>query len=259
MRARLGLLAARAFPRGGLDAARQLALFALAFLAYRLVRGAVHGRSSDAFEHARELISLEQSLHAFVEPAVQAWAASQGWLLDCASWLYVNTHFTITFAALVFIYSFHNRSFYFVRNMFLISMGLALVGYFLYPTAPPRFLPEWGFEDSVAAFTGVTQDSVAVNALFNPYAAVPSMHVAFALMLGLPLAQLVRSRLLKGAWLCYPLLVTFVVVVTGNHFWMDAVLGGLTAAVSGYAAHGLLARARPQAWGFRPAPAEATT
>lgn len=258
MRARLGLLAARVFPRGWLDATRQLTLFAVAYLAYRLVRGAVHGRSSDAFEHARELISFEQSLHAFVEPGIQAWAASQAWLLDCASWLYVNSHFTITFAALVFVYRFHNGSFYFVRNMFLISMGLALVAYLLYPTAPPRFLPEFGFRDSVADFTGVTQDSVAVNALFNPFAAVPSMHVTFALMIGLPLAQLVRSRLLKVVWLCYPLLVTLVVVVTGNHFWMDAVLGGLTAVASGYVAHGLLARARPHAWGFQPTPAEAT-
>jgi membrane-associated phospholipid phosphatase len=134
----------------------------------------------------------------------------------------------------------------------VVAMGIALVGYVAYPTAPPRFLPEWGFIDSVAEFTGVKSDSVAINALFNPYAAVPSMHVAFALMIGLPLARLVRWPTLRVFWAAYPVLVTFVIVVTGNHFLADAFLGALTAATSGYTAW-WLARARPAAWAFAPA------
>ena len=81
--------------------------------------------------------------------------------------------------------------------------------------------------------------------LTNPYAAVPSMHVAFALMIGWPLARLVRWRLVRVLWLLYPFLMTFVIVVTANHFLIDAFLGALTAGVSAYGAS-WLARARPQ-------------
>ena len=98
-------------------------------------------------------------------------------IVDVASWLYINAQTSVTLGALVFLYLFHNPSFYFVRNMFMVAMGIALVGYTVFPTAPPRFFPEWGFLDSVSDFTGVRHDSVMVNALFNPYAAVPSMHV----------------------------------------------------------------------------------
>ena len=135
--------------------------------------------------------------------------------------------------------------------MFLVAFGIALVGYSLFPTAPPRFLPEWGFIDSVAQFTGVPQDSVAVDALFNPYAAVPSMHVGFALMIGWPLARLVRHRALKVFWATYPLIVTFVIVATANHFLADAFLGAVTAGLGALAAR-WLARVRPAAWSFGP-------
>jgi hypothetical protein len=250
--ARLRQLEARLLPHGVLDVVRQVALFAAAYYAYRFVRGAVDGKAADAFQNGRELISLERTLNLFFEPAVQTWASGKAWLIDFASWMYVNSHFSITLGALVFIYLFHNPSFYFIRNMFMIAMALALVGYVVYPTAPPRFFPEWGFTDSVSEFTGIPQDSVAVNALFNPFAAVPSMHVAFALMLGWPLARLVKHRVFKVMWLLYPFLVTFVVVATGNHFWMDAFLGALVAAVSAYAAKHVLARARPGVWEFAP-------
>ncbi len=98
----------------------------------------------------------------------------------------------VTIGALLYLYLRHNRSFYFVRNMFMIAMAIALVGYIVFPTAPPRFMPEWGFIDSVSDFTGVhvSHASASMSALFNPYAAVPSMHVAFALMIGWPLARL---------------------------------------------------------------------
>ena len=165
-------------------------------------------------------------------------------LVDAASWVYVNAQSTVTIAALVWLYLFRNRAFYGVRNTMLVAMALALAGYLAYPTAPPRFFPEWGFSDSVSQFTGVGADSVAVNALFNPYAAVPSMHVAFALMIGLPLARLAAHRAVRVAWLAYPVLVTFVVVVTANHFLVDAALGAATAGLAA-----LLVRARP-AWAF---------
>ena len=101
----------------------------------------------------------------------------------------------------------------------------------MFPTAPPRFMPEWGFIDSVSDFTGVhvSHASASMSALFNPYAAVPSMHVAFALMIGWPLARLSRNSGGAVLWLLYPLLMAFVIVATANHFIVDALLGALTA------------------------------
>ena len=256
MLARVRQLQGRLLPHGALDAARQVVLFSTAYWGYRLVRGQVDGRAAVSFQNARELISLERATHLFVEPGVQAWASGQAWLIDSASWVYVNAQATVSVGALLFIYLVHNRSFYFVRNMLMAAMGMALVGYALFPTAPPRFLPEWGFVDSVASLTGISQDSIAVNALFNPFAAVPSMHVAFALMLGWPLARLVSHPVVKVMWFAYPLLITFVVVATGNHFLVDALLGGLVAAASAWAA-GRLGQARPAMWAFRRAGAEA--
>jgi membrane-associated phospholipid phosphatase len=95
--------------------------------------------------------------------------------------------------------------------------------------------------------------------LYNPYAAIPSMHVAFALLIGIPGARLTRTRWLRPLWYLYPLLVTFVVIVTANHFWVDAAIGVFVAAASFAGAKAALARARPDAWSWRsPAEAEAT-
>jgi membrane-associated phospholipid phosphatase len=93
--------------------------------------------------------------------------------------------------------------------------------------------------------------------LYNPYAAVPSMHVAFALMIAVPAIQLVKHRWLKIVWSFYPLLVSFVVISTGNHFWIDAALGAIVAALSAFLAVSAFGRVRPDAWAWRSAPVEA--
>jgi hypothetical protein len=255
---RLREVQAKLLPRGWADLVRQIALVGLAYGLYALVRGLVSGDAAAAFQHARDLIALEQTLHVFVEPSVQAWASGSHALMDFSSWLYVNAQTSITIAALVYLYVRHNRSFYFVRNMFAGALLIALVGYAVFPTAPPRFLPEWGFIDSVSDLTGVhvNHASATMNALFNPYAAVPSMHVAFALMIGWPLASLSRSRAAKVLWRLYPLLIAFVIVATANHFVLDALLGALTAGASALVAR-RLGELRPAAWRFGAATAGA--
>jgi PAP2 superfamily len=246
----------RLLPHGPLDAVRQVSLFVIAYYAYSLVRGFADepGAVQTAFDNARSIISAERALHIFVEPSVQAWTMGSGLLIDAASWVYMNAQTSVTLGALVFIYLRRNDSFYFVRNMMMVAMGLALVGYLVYPTAPPRFFPEWGFFDSVSHFAGVEPDSAAVDALFNPYAAIPSMHVAFSLMIGWSLARLVRHRVAAAWWRAYPGVVTYVIVATGNHFVLDAVLGALVAGFAALAAREL-GRARPAAWRFGPKPA----
>jgi len=239
-------------PSGWPDLLRQLLLFACAYYLYRLVRGIVDGDAGSAFEHARQLIHVESSLGLFFEPGVQDWAQHQSWLMTAANFMYVNSHFAITMIFLGWLYLARNHAFYFVRNMFMVAMGLALVLYVVYPTAPPRFMPEWGFSDTVARFVGPAAENSAAL-LYNPYAAVPSMHVAFAFMVGVPAAMLVRPLALKLLWSVYPLVVSFVVVITGNHFWLDAALGAAVAATSAWAAAAAFARARPEAWAWRTA------
>jgi len=255
--ARIRTLADRALPHGWADLLRQIVLFCGAYWLYRLVRGLVDGRLNDAYANAHHIVAFEQNLHAFFEPHVQAFAEAHHVLVDFASWAYVNSHFVITTLTLAWIYLRRNERFYFVRNMFMVSMGIALVLYFLFPTAPPRFLPDLGFRDSVADFTGVKPESGAENLLFNPYAAVPSMHVCFALMLAFPMARMVRRRWAAVLWRLYPLVITWVVLATANHWWTDAALGALTAAVSAGFAAGFFARVRPDAWAWDRATATA--
>ncbi len=258
MLARVRTLQTRYLPHGPLDVVWQVLLFAAAYYGYRMVRGLVDdpAGATAAFANARDLIQLQRDLGFFVEPSIQAWAAAKPAIIDFASWMYINAQTTVTLASLAYLYAFHNTSFYFVRNMFMVAMAIALLGYVVYPTAPPRFFPEWGFFDAVSDFVGVSHDSVAVNALFNPYAAVPSMHVCFALMIAVPIARLAKHRITRIVWLVYPGLVTFVTVATANHFIIDAVLGALTAAAAAGAAT-WMARARPAAWAFA-SPAKAS-
>ena len=254
IRHRLG----RLFPRGVADVVLQVALFQITYMAYRLVRGWIDDPqgASIAFQHGRDIIGLERSTGLFIEPHLQSWLGGTGVVADVSSWIYLNAQVTVTVGALIYLYLRHNDSFYFVRNMFLVAWCIALVGYMVFPTAPPRFFPEWGFVDSVADFTGVDPNDATANALFNPYAAVPSMHVAFALMIGIPLSILSKRRAVRVFWRAYPLLVTFVIVMTGNHFLFDAALGALTF-VAAAASATWLARARTS-WRFMPEPVRAS-
>ena len=250
----LRVMGARLLPRGWKDLVRQFLLFVGAFLLYDLVRGlAGHPGDYKPFGDAMKIIDLERTLHIFVEPSIQAWALNVHWLMDVADWIYLNGHFFVTVAAVAFIYLRRNDSFYFVRNILLIAMAIALVGYSLYPTAPPRLMPEWGFTDSISQFvTGGNgwTDNGPAGAFVNIYAAVPSMHVCFAMIIGVSMSRLVRRRWARIAWRLYPVLVTFVVVATANHFFIDVFLGALTAGAAALLAKRLLARARPEAWAF---------
>lgn len=229
----------------------------LADLCYETVRGLAEGREALAFANAERLIALERSIGAFFEPAMQATILEHTWLIELANWTYMNTHFVVTTAFLVWLYFFRNDAYYFVRNMFLVAMGLALIGYALYPTAPPRLLADEGFVDTISLYAGVGHDSALVALFVNPYAAVPSMHTAFALMIAIPGVLIARRRWVRALWAVYPLVVLWAIIVTANHFWLDAVAGALVAAVAALASATLLARLRPTSWSWRGGPREA--
>jgi membrane-associated phospholipid phosphatase len=244
-------------PKGWPDALHQLALFAFADLCYETVRGVAEGNSALAFANARSIVDAEQGMGLFFEQGFQAWVMGDRLLVDFANFMYVNSHFIVTSCLLVWLYLRHNQQFYFVRNMFMVAMGLALVGYLAFPTAPPRFLPELGFVDTIAYYADVRHDSALVAVFINPYAAVPSMHVAFALLLAIPVVQLVRRPVVKVLWASYPPLVAAVVIATGNHWWLDAAAGALVALTSALVARFVLSRLRPAAWAWKPRVSEA--
>jgi membrane-associated phospholipid phosphatase len=245
-------------PKGGADALAQLSIFVVADILYETVRGVAESNAAVPFTNARSIMSVERSLHVFVEQSIQSWAMGQRVLIDFANFMYVNSHFVITTSALVWLYLRHNDRFYFVRNMFVVAMGFALIGYLLLPTAPPRFFPELGYVDTLSYYVNVRHDSGLVALFFNPYAAVPSMHVAFSLMIAVPTLLIVKRWIFKVLWALYPLLITFVVVVTGNHWVMDAIAGAAVATMSALVAAHVLSRLWPAAWAWRPQAREAT-
>jgi membrane-associated phospholipid phosphatase len=244
-------------PQGWGDAGRQLGVLVLVDVAYELVRGIADGERAVAIGHGQQVIDLERSTHTFFEPTLQAFFLPAHWLIDFANQVYLNSQFSITLAFLIWLYLFRNESYYFVRNMFVVAMGLALVGYTLYPTAPPRMFPEHGFVDTIVDFSNVNHDSTLAKIFINPFAAVPSMHCAFALMIGGSGFRVSRHWYTKAFWAAWPLLVAWVVIVTANHYWFDVGLGWMVAATSALVAQRLLARARPEAWSWRSGPQEA--
>lgn len=236
-------------PRGWLDAGFQFFLFYAVYNLYGLVRGIADGRPDVAFANAHHVMSIERALGAFFEPGFQNAMLAHPLLVDTANFLYLNSHFVITTGFLAWLYLYRNDSFYFVRNMFMVAMFLALVGYALFPTAPPRLIPEAGFTDTISAFTGVAQDSQTADSLINKYAAVPSMHICFSLMVAVPIMSLARYPWVRILASAYPLTVLFAIITTGNHFWFDAIAGAAVACLAAASATAL-ARVRPERWAW---------
>jgi len=237
-------------PRGWRDAVLQLALWGLADLLYEGVRGVVAGHGDLALANAERIVSLERATHTLWEPRLQSLVIGHHDVIVAANWLYVNVQFTVNALFLALLYAYRNHIFYFVRNMFFVAMAIALTVHLLLPVAPPRMLPRLGFVDTIRQVAHVNQDSGAVSLFVNPYAAVPSMHMCFALLVGFTVMRLVRRRWLKALALTYPLLVAAVVIATANHFLLDIVAGALTAVLAALAAQQVMARVRPVAWAW---------
>jgi hypothetical protein len=127
-----------------------------------------------------------------------------------------------------------------VRTTLVTSTALALVGYVLYPAAPPR-LAELGFVDTVSSSTGLNLSSDLLGSLYNPIAAVPSLHFGYALIVGVALAALARNRVVRLIGAAYPAAMLFIIVATGNHFFVDAAAGGLTVVLGWIMARSLVA------------------
>jgi membrane-associated phospholipid phosphatase len=220
----------RVLPRGWLDLARQLFIWFGFLFAYQIARGLADRDPTKAFQNGVRGIDFEQRAAGLGELTLQGWARSSRFLEMLASWTYWNSEFTVIGLALLWVYLCRNAAFTRFRNTILFANVLGLVGYVLLPTAPPRMFPYWGFIDTLAQFGGLTHGSGLIELASNPYAAMPSLHAADALVVGLVLASVCRRWWFKTVWLLWPAWVWFCVIATGNHFWLD-VLAGIALAV----------------------------
>jgi len=215
--------------RGSIEVATLVALYAV----YEIVRGQGHTTVAAAQAHTDWIVALERRFHIFGERAVQHAADAVPGAPTLLGIAYIALHFVGTTAFLVWLYRRHRERFALVRNTLIGATGIALTLYVVFPVAPPR-LAALGFVDTVSHSARVNLSSDMLGSLYNPFAAVPSLHFGYALLVGLTIASIARRPLMRALALTYPLVMLFVIVATGNHFFFDAAAGALTIG-AGYA------------------------
>ena len=222
----------RFLPRGWGDLGRQVVIWFGFLLAYQLARGLADRNPARAFENALTVIRLELDANALFETTLQGFVHSSDLLMTLASWTYWLSQFTVVGLALLWVYLWRNDAFTRVRNLVLVANVIGLVGYVFMPTAPPRMFPDFGFVDTLARYASLNHGSGLVELASNPFAAMPSLHAADALVVGFSLAVLCRRWFFKAVWVLWPAWVSFCVMATGNHFWLDIVAGVFVVALA---------------------------
>ncbi len=210
---------------------------------YEAVRGQGHASLATARDHTDGIVALERHLHLFGERTVQRaahWVPTLPTLLGIA---YIVLHFLGTATFLVWLHRKHPERFPVVRNTLIAATGIALSIYLLYPVAPPR-LAGLGFVDTVTHNAKVNLSSDLLGSLYNPFAAVPSLHFGYALLVGVTVALLAKSRVARALGWSYPAVMLLVIVATGNHFFFDAAGGGLAIGIGYLAASRIDSSAR---------------
>lgn len=206
---------------------QEAVIVVVAFLIYFYVRGMVVDRADQALANSYDIIALEQRLGIYEELRMQSWILDTYALIKVMNWIYFWGHMPVVIAFAIWLYAWHRPTYRLVRNAFLASGAIAVVIYATYPVAPPRLVPSGGFVDTMALFDRVGYNAQEVSAFVNPYAAVPSLHFGWALLLGSVVARVAGHPLLKAAGVAWPVAMFFAVVTTGNHFILDAVAGGI--------------------------------
>ena len=223
----------RFLPRGWADLVLQLSIWFGFLAAYQVARGMADRNTAEAFDNGLKVVDIERRASGLWELSLQSYAHSSDFLTWCVSATYWLSQFTVLGLALLFVYLRRNESFTRFRNAIMLANILGLLGYVLIPTAPPRMFPELGFVDTLSTFGGLNHGSGLVELASNPYAAMPSLHSADALIVGVVMATIVRRSWAKALWLAWPAWVWFAVIATGNHFWLDVVAGVALAIAAG--------------------------
>ena len=219
----------RLLPHGWRDFWLQAAIFWSFYIGYEASRTLAQNDRYLAMRNALDVLRAQQDLGIAWEGAVQNWAINAPHIvMAIANWTYFNCQFTITYALLLFIYFRRNHAFYFIRNVLLATSFAALIGYILLPTAPPRMLGGLGFVDTLQQ-TAVNHESGVIAWFANPYAAMPSLHTAYAVIIGTAGVLVFATPVLRALWVLYPGLVIFSIIATGNHWFLDAAVGAFVA------------------------------
>ena len=252
--ARLGAVSWRRLPVA-LTFLREALIIVMAVFLYFAVRGLVHTRVFAAHEHARAIVDLERRLGIFVEPDLQRLIMPHDWLVALANWVYIYGHWPVVALTLVWLNLRHGAAYPRFRNALLISGALGLIIFATYPVAPPRFLPDLGFWDSVTA-RSESYRVLQPPSLVNKYAAMPSLHLGWNLLMGIAWVSYATTRAGKLFGWLMPVAMLLAIVVTANHYFLDGLAGGALALVGLGIATAFAARRSPVgASALNPAPA----
>jgi PAP2 superfamily len=236
---------------------REILLIGLLYGVYELSRGLGDVDVNTAMANGREIMHLERVWHLDPERVLNQGLHHALFLAVVASYFYSIMHYLVTPAVLVWLYRSHRAEYGRARTALAISTALGLVGYLTLPTAPPRMLGNSGLRDILADTQGYgwwgDDGSVpkGLGGLTNQFAAMPSLHVGWAIWCGVLIALYARRRWVKALGIAYPLATTVVVMATGNHYLLDAVAGGGMTLVVYFL---LMATARRRAGGDRSRP-----
>lgn len=230
--------------------AREALTTVAAVFAYFAVRALTEGSTGLAVENARRVVDVQQALGLGWEASLQEAVLGHDWMVTLANWVYIFGHWPVIVAGALWLALRHPRTYFLTRNAFLVSGLIGLVVFAAFPTAPPRLA-------NLELIDTVTERSNAYRVLqppsiVNQYAAMPSLHFGWDLLLGLGLARELRARLLRYAAFVLPVLMAVAVVVTANHFVLDVLAGGIVAMIGLFVATLLRSRGPDWLWGGAP-------
>ena len=224
----------------------EIALVAIAFLAYFIVRASVVQRDEEAQRNAADIIDLQRTLGFFWEPDINAAILDYAVLIQLFDAIYFWMDFPLIVAIGLWLYFFgHRHQYTIARDALLASGAIALVVYHLYPVAPPRLLPpEFGFVDTLREYNHLAYQAQSTEFFVNPYAAVPSLHVGWAVLVGGVLFWTTKNPLVRALALFLPIGQFAAILFTANHYIIDAMAGVVVALM------GLLIAMALQRWGY---------
>ncbi|MFE5737632.1 phosphatase PAP2 family protein [Streptomyces celluloflavus] len=213
----------------------EVLLIAVSYWTYSLIRNAVPEQKAKALENADWIWRAEHTLGIAVEHSINHAVNSLTWLIVSMNYYYATLHFVMTIGVLIWLYRWHPGRYAAARLALFATTGVALVGFYFYPLAPPRLMTGGGFIDTVIVHdTWGSLASGNLASMSNQYAAMPSMHIGWSLWCGITIALLAKPWWAKTLGLLYPATTLLVIVCTANHFWLDA-LGGILCLTFGFA------------------------
>ena len=209
----------------------EIALVAIAFLCYFLVRGAVVDRQSEAFANANHVIDFERAIGIFWEPRLQEIVLHRQWLISLFNFIYFWLDFPLIVAMGMWMYFFRRHEYTIARDAILLSGAISLVIYVLFPVMPPRLLPTGEFVGTIEKYNDLSYQAQSLGAFVNPYAAVPSLHFGWAMIIGGLIFVTMRQPLLRAFGLLLPWAQLAAIVFTANHYIADAAAGAAVCVV----------------------------